>query len=97
MSRSYKKYPFVKDTTDATKFFKRAANKTIRRVKADDEIVDGKAYKKYYSSWNIHDYISRWPWEEAKKDWERNLGHFKTKYPTLKLFYRYWSKYYKRK
>lgn len=50
MSRSYRK-PVAKETNK--KFFKRVANKKVRRSKI---ISNNKWYKKLYCSWNISDY-----------------------------------------
>lgn len=37
------------------KIAKRQAARRIRLVKWDEEIPDGKAYRKYYNPWDIHD------------------------------------------
>lgn len=95
MSRSYKKHAICTDGRDGRKPWKRDANKVVRRYK--HKIANGKDYKKLYCSWNIHDYISRWTWAEARADWEKEDSFYKWQFPTLKEFYRYWSKYYKRK
>ena len=90
MSRSYKKHPYFTDGRNGRKIKKRYANKTVRNY--NKKIAKGNAFKHLYCSWNIHDYISRWTWEEAKFEHEHN-----NEYPTLKECYKYWSKYYKRK
>jgi len=54
MSRSYK-LAIEKCCPDDGTWFKRQANKRVRRTK---DISDGSAYKRVYCSWNIHDYIS---------------------------------------
>lgn len=96
MSRSVKKHPVVTDGRGGQKWPKRQANKKVRRYKKG--LSDGKAYKKLFCSWEIHDYISRWSWEEAKWEYEHSPSpYLLEKYPTLKDFYKYWSKYYKRK
>jgi len=95
MSRSYKKTPWATDGRNGRKSWKRIANKTIRKYK--NEIKKGKAYKKLYCSYNIHDYKSRWPWEEAKFKFEENVLYNFKSYKTLKEFYSYWHKYYRRK
>ena len=97
MSRSYKKHPYYTDGKEgSTAITKRFANKTVRRYK--HKLANGKAYKRLFCSWDIHDYIIRWSWLEAKEEYERDLVDlWKKKYPTLKEFYRYWSKKYKRK
>ena len=91
MSRSYKKNPIYTDgSARSTKATKRFANKSVRRR---DDVPNGSAYKKVFESWNIHDYVNRWSWEEAKAFWESGDNEYLRKYyPTLKEFYRYWLK-----
>ncbi len=95
MSRSYKKHPWYTDGRNGQVKSKRLANKTIRNYK--NKIIKGNFYKRLFCSWNIHDYISRWSWEEAKEEYENDPSTWMEKYPTLTDFYKYWSKYYKRK
>ncbi len=54
MSRSYRK-PVASDKygTGTKPFFKQKANKCVRKAEV---IADGKAYKRFYSSYNICDY-----------------------------------------
>lgn len=100
MSRSYKKHPYCTDgSTPGTKNSKRIANKKVRRCK--NKIANGKSYKKLFCSYEIHDWISRWTWEEAKADYY-NLDltspwNWQDDYPTIKDFYKHWMKNYKRK
>lgn len=96
MSRSYKKNPIATDgKAKSTKLSKRCANKAVRNSEFTPMRAKA-AFKKLFCSWNIHDYISRWSWEEAKAAWESE-PYYQAKYPTLKEFYRFWAKYYKRK
>ena len=44
-------------------FYKRQANKTVRRYKG--LMSDGKWYRKLYCSWNIKDYNFYWPEEPS--------------------------------
>ena len=53
MSRSYKKTPRSGDTKD--KFFKRYANRRLRRRKLDIDLQH-KSYKKDFCSYDICDY-----------------------------------------
>ena len=83
MSRSYKKSPVATDgTRQTTKEMKKYANKAVRNYKF--ELHKGKDNKK--------DLFKHDPKNEYYNDlrWQK-------KYPTLKSFYKYWSKYYKRK
>lgn len=93
MSRSYKKHAWVTDGKDGRKYAKRLANKAVRNCK---DVPNGKAYKKIFCSYNIHDYKSRWPWQEALKNWY-NTPFLQEKYPKIKDFYRYWQKHYQMK
>jgi hypothetical protein len=105
MSRSYRKHPINTDGRDGRVTQKRWANKKVRRYK--NKIANGKAYKHIFESWEIHDYISRWSWEQAKEEYEHSAyinskGEFnyiyQDDYPTLKDFYnKCWSKVYRRK
>ena len=91
MSRSYKKHPYITDgSPGTTKEKKRYANKKVRNA---DDIPNGKAYRKFYESYDIHDWIMRWTWEEAKANWEdEDNFSLKERYPTIERFYRYWLK-----
>ena len=51
MARSYKHSPIAKLEND--RFFKRWANRLVRRHK---EVPNGKAYKKFFDSYNICDF-----------------------------------------
>ena len=94
MARSVKKNPIYTDGQKGQKIPKRFANKIVRKYK--DTIPKGKAYKKLYCSWNIHDYVSRWDWATAKADYEQNQ-HWQKEFPSIKEFYRFWRRYYKNK
>lgn len=90
MSRSYHKHPVATDgSPKTTQESKKFANKKVRNT---EDIPNGGAYKKVSESWEIHDYKSYWPWEEAKKHWEssKDDAYFKKHYPTLKAFRRWW-------
>ena len=55
MSRSYRK-SWVTDGYTGSKrkqFFKRLANKVVRR---SEEVPNGKAFKKFFDTWSICDY-----------------------------------------
>lgn len=98
MSRSFKHNPICSDgTRKTTKAMKRYANKVVRHCK--EEIPSkGKKYKQLFCSYNIHDYVSRWSWPDAKALYEEDrYGLWHERYPTLKEFYRHWLRYYKRK
>ena len=99
MSRSYKKTPIVKDRNKGQKA---VANRTVRRKLKDPDygMADGKSYKKEYESWNISDYYFMMTEDEAKEEWKKSYEEsewFREKYPTLKVFMRWWRKWYKNK
>lgn len=50
---------------------KKFANRTVRRNKGD--IPNGKAYQKYFESYDIHDYISMETKTENKSRYESGL------------------------
>ena len=55
MSRSYRK-SWITDGYKGSKrkqFFKRLANKVVRRA---EDVPDGKAFKKFFDTWSICDY-----------------------------------------
>jgi len=94
MSRSYKKHPICSDgKAGSTKRSKRIANSKVRNTEGK---YNRKEYKKLFCSWNIHDYISRWTWFEAKKAYEEDSA-WRKRFPTIKEFHRYWYKCYRAK
>lgn len=61
MSRSYKKFAWVKDRK-SSKWGKRYCNKQIRKI---EDIPNGKAYKKLIERWDyIYDYGSHTTWKD---------------------------------
>ena len=54
MSRSYKHTPRAGDTKD--KFFKKYANRKVRRLPTDEHPLKGKSYKKVFCQYDICDY-----------------------------------------
>ena len=64
MSRSRKKYPFCKCEKSCKKG-KKIANHKIRNLsKMNEEIPNGKAYKKFFCSWDICDYCHSCTYKE---------------------------------
>ena len=102
MSRSYKKSPVYTDYSRGnTKDQKRFANRRARRAK---DVPNGKAYRTYYESWEIHDWICRQTLGEAIHSyytsgyWD-SKGNWNRWYEdeTFEKFVSDWAKYYKRK
>lgn len=101
MSRSYKHEPVC---GGKNKFYKKQANRRVRRNKMDLELPKG-GYKKVYCSWEICDYFDRSTWKEY---WEFEWrSYFKflqfcpssrwAKKPNYEESYRDWWKAYKMK
>ena len=119
MSHSYKKNPFYTDgNSPTTKQMKSIANRCVRRREKqivhgwyyedvrylDEKVFDKKSYKKYFCSYDIHDYVSYWSKNKAMHDYEHprwicfsgEWWHPWEEY-TKKQFMNYWEKYYRRK
>lgn len=103
MSRSYRKFPVIKDRAKTSKDRQKPktfANRAVRRYK---EVPTGKScfFKKIYCSWNISDYrfITATDEKQFKRQWE-SINLFHMRYNRIrhsddyqKDFY-YWKKYY---
>lgn len=106
MSRSYKKHPITKDNAKWSKWAKNQANRHFRRNK-NQVMLSGKSmqHRKYYSSYDIHDYISLWTKEEAEAEWAREeylIAHgvtdgskirYHLQFKTKRHYMRMWEKY----
>ena len=91
MSRSYKKSPW---SGDSGPWWKRQANKKVRRYKKD--LSNGKDYKKLYCSWDICDYGSYKTlnsWLTFAKDKSNNHYCWDTEYDETKEILK-WKKWY---
>lgn len=94
MSRSYKKSPVVKTNT---KGMKKIANRSFRR--SYKEVANGKAYKKFFPSYDICDYSARYSFQEylqwIKKinNW-RKLRGFSVEEKTEEELFKEWKKQY---
>lgn len=58
MSRSYKKNPIVKDNKRGRKSSKRQANNKVRSHLKNNDLSDGKSYRKVSNPWDIYDSTS---------------------------------------
>ena len=95
MSRSYKKNPIYTDRPDGAKYWKRLANKKVR--KENIHFLKGKKYKRLFNSWEIHDYIFYWDKKQALKDFKR-YRYLKEDYKNEEEFLnKHWKKYQYRK
>ena len=64
MSRSFKKSPVITDKN--YKWAKKDANKKMRK---NNDIIDGNNYKKHYNSWDICDY-KIWVTNKLSEFWQ---------------------------
>ena len=122
MARSYKKHPVCTDGhRRTTKETKQIANRCVRRhnkriVKGyldedprfeDILTLDRMSYKRFFCSYDIHDYVSYWPLIQAICDyehphwiyspWNNEYYHAWDNYTTLEEFLNYWEKCMRRK
>lgn len=69
MSRSYRKTPIYKEGygSNRVKVMKQVANRKVRKCK---DVPNYKAFKKYFTSWEIHDFKCFYP--EYRLDKYRN-------------------------
>lgn len=104
MSRSYKKNPIYTDRPDGAKYWKRLANKKVR--KENIHFLKGKKYKRFYNSWGIHDFVSRWSKKSALEYYNKSgffsngewITSYQDEYKTEKDFLnKFWKKYHYRK
>ena len=83
MSRSYKKFPIVKQERENYHYL----NRQLRRDKLA-EIPNGRAYRKL-NSYFLWQYI--WTREEAIEQWYAE-EHIRKMYPTLEEWLQYWAR-----
>lgn len=104
MARSYKKNPVYTDRPNGAKYWKRIGNKKVRKSK--DYFQKGKKYKKFYNSWEIHDFSYRWSKESALEYYNKSgffqngkwITSYQDEYKTEKDFLnKFWGKHHKRK
>ena len=97
MSRSYKKHPYLKESSKHTKYGKKFAN---RKVRNSDDTLQHRDYKKQYCSWEISDYKFYMSKQEIIDEFfaSRNEEyHWMKKFKTLKEALTWWKKTYLRK
>lgn len=98
MSRSYKKTPRAGEKKK--RYFKRLANRQVRKTPLEETLNYG-AFRKAYCSWNICDYEFNETFEEY---WHSLVTHWSTywqyhnyPFPDKKDAYRKWYRAYKAK
>ena len=100
MSRSYKHTPRAGDTKD--KFFKKYANRRVRRLPIDEHPLNHKSYKKATCSWNICDYETvgtsfEQYWEGLVKSGHRWKSECGLPYPNRDEAYQEYCRWFLRK
>ena len=97
MSRSYKKFPVVKDCSNTSKDRfkpKTFANRAVRRA---EQVPSGKSgFKKLYCSWDICDYRILWflNEKELKRQWDNNESFLHDYYKNYEEALYCWKKAY---
>lgn len=86
MSRSYKRYPKVKQER-LTKSDKIILNRRLRHLDVNQPFR-GSQYKHRLPNWETWQY--RWTWEDAVKDWYE-LDYLRKEYPTLESYRNYYE------
>lgn len=105
MSRSYKKSPVYTDRPNGAKYWKRQANKKVRKY--NKLFNKGNSYKKFYCSYNIHDYVSHYTKKRAIEHYFNDVWYSSVRGCFISIFEDYesvdqyinknWKKYYFRK
>lgn len=86
MSKSYKKYPKVKQE-GLTKKDKHFLNKRLRHL-YQAECFSGSEYKKLLNNWNTWQY--RWTWKDALEQYNTST-YFQSTYPKIADFRNYYE------
>ena len=96
MSRSYKRFPTVKDHCKGQK---QLANKKLRRNKNKYILMQNGEYKKHYEQWEICDWNWYWSKQDAIDSWyEEENPHYEgvawrhKNYKTLENWLNYWAR-----
>ncbi len=100
MSRSYKHTPRAGDTKD--KFYKKYANRRVRRLPLDELPLRNKSYKKVTCSWNICDYETiatsfEQYWDSLVKSWYRWKCYYGYPFPDRDEAYQEYCRWFLRK
>lgn len=100
MSRSYKHTPRSGQQKD--KFFKRYANRRLRRLPIDELPLNNKSYKKDYCYYDICDFETvgitfEQYWVSLVKSWHRWRMHCDLPLPTREEAYQEYLRWYIRK
>ena len=100
MSRSYKRTPRAGDRKD--RYYKKYANRRVRRLTTDELPKSGKGYKKVFCHYDICDYetvgtIFEEYWEGLVKSWHRWRRECGQPYPDRDEAYEDYCRWFLRK
>lgn len=85
MSKSYKKYPIVRQEKEDYRYL----NRQLRHDKLA-EFPKGGSYRRHKPHWNAWTY--RWTKEQAIQQYQKDkLGWIKRDFPTLDTWLNYWK------
>lgn len=94
MSRSYKKNPFIKDSTRKGSTYKSGKQIANRVVRYAEDIPGGGGYRKAYCSYNISDFAFRMDESELRAEWDQPDSFLRYEFRTYREAYRWWKKTY---
>ena len=97
MSRSYKKEPVCKDSTRKGSTFKSGKQLANSAVRHKTDCPNRGGYRKMYCSYNISDYSFRMDERDLRRGWENPDGWMRKQFPSYRLAYIWWMKWYRRK
>ena len=82
MSKSYKKYPIVRQEKEDY----RILNRKLRHDKLAD-FPKGSSFKRHSPHW--HSWAYEWTWKQAMKDYEKDI--WRGRFNSLEEFRNYWE------
>ncbi len=100
MSRSYRKFPCVKDSQRHNNpVRKRQQSKTYasRLVRRKEDVPSHSAYRKFFCSWDISDYRFIMTERDLRRAWEEQAPQYCRGFRNFREFRAWWYKVYKRK
>lgn len=99
MSRSYRKFPCVKDSQRHNNpVRKRHQSKTYasRLVRRKEDVPSHSAYRKFFNSWDISDYRFIMTEHDLRRAWDED-ARFCQRFRNFRELRAWWYKAYKRK
>jgi len=95
MSRSYKKFPVIKESSRKSTRVKSGKQIANRAVRNQEVVPNGGSYKKVYCSWNISDYRLIKTEAELKREWDSGAEYLHKRYNSYEQVLFAWKKTYK--